>query len=230
MFDSGAGAGTEPADASATQTATDITTPTNTPPPTAAPGTVPAAPESSPVTTIAPAAVAPTPSTEPEIVTVAAGSFMSRTHPGAGVATVLTDGSSQRFLRFENFSTDNGPDLNVYLTVAGADAPEGEFDDDFVDLGNLKGNIGDQNYEIPPEVDLERYDTVVVWCVRFGVAFTTADLVASLTSGHIGRTPCGVSAGTQLVRPAISDHVRKGLRDPFSGRRGRRRPHVGTAQ
>lgn len=177
VFDSGAGAGTEPADASATQTATDITTPTNTPPPTAAPGTVPAAPESSPVTTIAPAAVAPTPSTEPEIVTVAAGSFMSRTHPGAGVATVLTDGSSQRFLRFENFSTDNGPDLNVYLTVAGADAPEGEFDDDFVDLGNLKGNIGDQNYEIPPDVDLERYDTVVVWCVRFSVAFTTADLV-----------------------------------------------------
>jgi hypothetical protein len=175
VFDSGVGA--EPADASATRTATPTNTPppTQTPPPTAPPGTTAAAPDSSPVTTTAP--VAPTPSTEPEIVTVAAGSFMSRTHPGAGVATVLTDGSSQRFLRFEEFSTDNGPDLNVYLTVADADAPEDEFDDDFVDLGNLKGNIGDQNYEIPPDVDLARYDTVVVWCVRFSVAFTTADLV-----------------------------------------------------
>ena len=47
---------------------------------------------------------------------------------------------------------------------------------EFVDLGDLKGNIGEQNYEIPPDVDLERFDTVVIWCVRFGVAFAAADL------------------------------------------------------
>jgi hypothetical protein len=114
-----------------------------------------------------------------EIVTLYRGTFGPRSHPGEGVASVLTDGSAQRFLRFEQFATDNGPDLNVYLTTADADADEGDFDDDgeYVDLGNLKGNIGDQNYEIPPDVDLARFDTVVVWCVRFGVAFTTADLV-----------------------------------------------------
>ena len=114
-----------------------------------------------------------------EIVTEASGTFIDRSHPAEGVATVLGDGSGQRFLRFERFATDNGPDLNVYLSAADPDAPAGEFDDDFIDLGDLKGNIGDQNYEIPADVDLSRYRTVVIWCVRFGVAFGAAELMAS---------------------------------------------------
>ena len=112
--------------------------------------------------------------TEP--VAVASGTFRDRSHPTVGRALVLSDGSAQRFLRFEGFETDNGPDLNVYLSTAAPDAPAGRLDDDFVDLGNLKGNVGDQNYEIPAEVDLERYRTVVIWCVRFSVAFGTAEL------------------------------------------------------
>ena len=108
-----------------------------------------------------------------------AGDFVDRSHPSAGVASVLGDGSGQRFVRFENFETDNGPDLNVYLSTAPPDAPAGDFDDDFIDLGDLKGNVGPQNYEIPEGTDLERYSTVVIWCVRFGVAFGTAGLVAS---------------------------------------------------
>ncbi|MEM7287987.1 MAG: DM13 domain-containing protein [Actinomycetota bacterium] len=113
---------------------------------------------------------------EIEIVTLAEGQFIDRSHPAVGTALVLNDGTDQRFLRFEDFATDNGPDLNVYLTTADADAPAGDFDDEFIDLGDLKGNIGSQNYEIPPDVDLERFDTVVIWCVRFGVAFGAADL------------------------------------------------------
>lgn len=113
---------------------------------------------------------------EPEIVTLVSGSFVDRSHPAEGTALVLNDGTEQRFLRFEDFATDNGPDLNVYLSTAPADAPPGDFDDEFVDLGDLKGNIGDQNYEIPPDVDLDRFTTVVIWCVRFGVAFGAADL------------------------------------------------------
>jgi hypothetical protein len=112
----------------------------------------------------------------PEIVSLLDGVFVPRSHPGEGTVTVLNDGTMQRFLRFEDFATDNGPDLNVYLTTADADAPADQFDQEFVDLGDLKGNIGPQNYEIPPDVDLERFDTVVVWCVRFSVAFTAADL------------------------------------------------------
>ena len=88
---------------------------------------------------------------------------------------MLNDGTQQRFLRFEDFATDNGPDLNVYLSSAPADAPAGEFDDDFVDLGDLKGNVGAQNYEIPTSVDLSHHSTVVIWCVRFRVAFGAAE-------------------------------------------------------
>jgi hypothetical protein len=89
------------------------------------------------------------------------------------VAKIITDGS-RRFLRFEDFETDNGPDLNVYLTTTG---PDGGVGDDPIDLGNLKGNIGDQNYELGPEIDLDRYTTVFIWCVRFSVAFGAAALV-----------------------------------------------------
>ena len=55
---------------------------------------------------------------EPQIVVEAAGSFIDRSHPTEGDAMVLGDGSGQRFLRFEDFRTDNGPDLNVYLSAA----------------------------------------------------------------------------------------------------------------
>jgi hypothetical protein len=109
-------------------------------------------------------------------ITLASGSFVDRSHPAEGVASVLTDGTDERFLRFEDFATDNGPDLNVYLSAAPPDAPAGDFDDEFVDLGDLKGNIGNQNYEIPADVDLDRYRSVVIWCVRFGVAFGAAEL------------------------------------------------------
>ena len=115
---------------------------------------------------------------EPQIIVEAAGSFIDRSHPTEGSATVLGDGSGQRFLRFEDFRTDNGPDLNVYLSTAPPDAPAGDFDDDFVDLGDLKGNVGAQNYEIAAGLDLNRYSTVAIWCVRFGVVFGTAELTA----------------------------------------------------
>jgi hypothetical protein len=147
-----------------------------TPLPTTAPtASDPPAATDAPVVTEAPAVTAPP---QPQIVTLAEGTFIPRgRYSGAGNALVLNDGSEQRFLRFEQFSTDNGPDLRVYLSASDANGDSGAFDDDFVDLGVLKGNIGDQNYEIPPDVDLSVYDTVVVWCVRFSTPFTAADLM-----------------------------------------------------
>ncbi len=123
-----------------------------------------------------PAEVVPEPSGPAEVVRLVEGAFIDRSHPTEGVAVVLNDGTEQRFLRFEDFATDNGPDLNVYLSSAPADASAGEFDDDFVDLGDLKGNVGAQNYEIPTSVDLSHHSTVVIWCVRFSVAFGAAEL------------------------------------------------------
>jgi hypothetical protein len=124
-----------------------------------------------PVTTAVPATAA----TAPVVRVEAAGSFISREHDTSGHAAILTDGN-QRFLRLTDFSTSNGPDVHVYLTAGvTADGPEGAFDDDFVELGGLKGNIGDQNYEVPASVD-DRYRTVVIWCDRFNAVFGAADL------------------------------------------------------
>jgi len=117
-------------------------------------------------------AVSP-PAAEP--VTLLSGSFISRDHGTSGVADVLDVGGTS-YLRIEDLDTDNGPDLFVYLTANVADGPEGAFDDDFVDLGGLKGNVGNQNYEIPPGTDLTRYSTVVIWCDRFDSAFGAANL------------------------------------------------------
>lgn len=103
-----------------------------------------------------------------EVVTVVSGDFSGESrYEINGQAIVLNDGTEQRFLRFENFESDNGPDLKVYLR-----ADDGEF----VSLGDLKGNIGDQNYEIPADVDLSVFSTVEIWCERFGVGFGGAEL------------------------------------------------------
>ena len=115
----------------------------------------------------------------PQIRVEASGEFISRSHPTQGQVEVLGDGTGQRFLRFEDFRTDNGPDLNVYLSAAPPDAPVGQFTDVYVDLGDLKGNVGSQNYEIPRDLDLDLYSTVVIWCVRFSVIFGAAELVPS---------------------------------------------------
>jgi hypothetical protein len=103
------------------------------------------------------------------------GRFISREHDTAGHAAIITDGR-QRFVRLTDFTTSNGPDVHVYLTAGvTADGPEAAFDDDFVELGALKGNLGDQNYEVPPAAD-GRYRTVVIWCDRFNAVFGAADL------------------------------------------------------
>jgi hypothetical protein len=111
---------------------------------------------------------------DPGQVTVeASGRFVSGEHDTSGDATVLGNGTSQRFLRFEDFETSNGPDVNVHLVNSAAGGHS-----DYVDLGDLSGNIGNQNYEVPDSVDLATYDTVVIWCVRFSVAFGEAELAA----------------------------------------------------
>ena len=86
----------------------------------------------------------------------------------------LPDGT--RIVRFEDFATDNGPDLLVYLSTGEADGSTG-FTDDFVDLGVLHGNIGDQNYEVPDDVDLDRYTSAVIYCKRFSAPFGAAEIL-----------------------------------------------------
>ena len=107
---------------------------------------------------------------------MARGAFVSLDHHTSGTVRVLAGGDGRRVVRFEALDTSNGPDLYVYLVANRADGPEQAFDDDYVSLGRLKGNQGDQNYEVPADVDLERLSTVVIWCDRFNSAFGAADL------------------------------------------------------
>jgi hypothetical protein len=97
-------------------------------------------------------------------------------YDGEGTALLLSLSDGSRVLRFEDFATSNGPDLFVYLSAAPADGPAAAHDDDFVNLGGLKGNIGSQNYEVGPDVDLDRYRSVVIWCRRFRAGFAVASL------------------------------------------------------
>lgn len=93
-------------------------------------------------------------------------------HKGEGSATAYAfpDGSS--ILRFEDFSVTNGPALSVFLTKT-TDGTKGE---DAYDLGKLKGNKGNQNYDIPANIDLSDYESVLIYCVPFKVPFASAVL------------------------------------------------------
>jgi hypothetical protein len=111
-------------------------------------------------------------------VALLSGEFGSRSrYTVTGTATVFQLEDGTRLLRLEDFASTNGPDLYVYLTVANAVDDDGALNMDFVDLGLLAGNIGNQNYVIPDDVDLSLYDTVVIWCRRFTVGFGAADLM-----------------------------------------------------
>ena len=109
--------------------------------------------------------------------TLAAGSFHSVAHRTKGTASIYQLADGTRILRLANFETSNGPDVHVYL-VAANDASDSETvkEAGFVELGSLKGNIGDQNYDIPADADLAKYRAVTIWCKRFSVNFGTAPL------------------------------------------------------
>ena len=90
-------------------------------------------------------------------------------HNVEGVAKVITLADGKTFLRLENLKATNGPDLYVYLSTDKGSS-------DIVDLGRLKGNIGNQNYEIPTGTDLSKYSTVLIWCKAFSTLFGSAKL------------------------------------------------------
>ncbi len=90
-------------------------------------------------------------------------------HDAEGRAFVLLLDDGTKFLRFEDFKATNGPDLYVYLSTDNQAS-------DFVNLGRLKANMGNQNYEIPSEVNLSKYSNVLIWCKAFSVLFGSAEL------------------------------------------------------
>jgi len=117
---------------------------------------------------------------------LATGEFHSGAHETKGMAAVLQLADGKKTLRLTNFATSNGPDVHVYL-VAAQDAKDNDTvtKAGFVDLGTLKGNIGDQNYELPANADLAKYRAVTIWCKRFSVNFGTAPLNSSMQSMNV---------------------------------------------
>jgi hypothetical protein len=93
-------------------------------------------------------------------------------HFGEGDALIIETEPGKYVLRFENFSVRNGPDLFVYLS----EDSTGESIEEALNLGSLKATDGAFNYEIPPEIDVSRVKSVVVWCRQFSVLFAHAEL------------------------------------------------------
>ena len=124
-------------------------------------------------------AAAPAGTVTAEPVALAVGRFHSVAHETMGQAAIYQLPNGKRVLRFTEFATSNGPDVQIYL-VATTDASDDETVTraGFVNVGAMKGNQGDQNYELPDDLDLTKYRAVTVWCRRFGVNFGTAPLGA----------------------------------------------------
>ena len=92
-------------------------------------------------------------------------------HNAEGLARVIPLGDGSTSLRLENFKSTNGPNVHLYLaTDKGAS--------NFIDLGRLKANNGNQNYNIPHGTDLAKYNMVLIWCRDFSVLFGSAQLKA----------------------------------------------------
>ncbi len=103
-----------------------------------------------------------------ELMPLLAAPFVPSAHEVSGRVAIY-EINNQKILRFEDFNTVNGPDLFIYLATDATAT-------DFVNLGEIKATKGNVNYDLPVGVDLNKYDTVLVWCKQFKVLFSYAEL------------------------------------------------------
>ena len=105
-------------------------------------------------------------------VALATGPFKVADEGSAsGTATLIKRAEGGRVLTLTKFAVNNGPDLRVYLVPG-----DGKDTGKHIDLGGLKGNKGNQKYDVPGSADVAKYKTVVIWCRAFSVAFARATL------------------------------------------------------
>lgn len=132
-----------------------------------------------------PVAVTPTTSTPGQPppagpVVVSRGSLISHEHSTSGTVSIIEQPDGSRVLAIEDLDTTTGPDVHVWLSQG--DVVEGfagwrtAADVPHVDLGMIKGNKGNQVYEIPADVELGDYPSVFLWCVKFSVSFGAAEM------------------------------------------------------
>lgn len=107
------------------------------------------------------------------------GKLEGKAHATSGRATIYESAEGKRYLRLSDFATSNGPDVHVLLARAEDESLKQEIvkgDLDGLELGSLKGNQGDQNYDLPAATDLQQYQAVVIYCERFHAVFGVAKL------------------------------------------------------
>jgi len=111
--------------------------------------------------------------------TLFTGKFHGKVHATSGRATVYQEADGKLVLRLTNFKTSNGPDVHVILVATKDAMDDANFlkdNTEKLELGKLKGNEGDQNYEIPAGTDLTKFRTVSIYCERFNANFGAAPL------------------------------------------------------
>jgi Electron transfer DM13 len=124
------------------------------------------------------------PSNVGELMPLFTGQFSSGAHSTSGRATIYQQPDGSRVLRLTNFSTSNGPAVHVILSDRTGVMPDKDMnlgdsksaDYKNRDLGELKGNLGDQSYPIPSSVDIGKSSTIAIYCARYHVVFGTAKL------------------------------------------------------
>ena len=107
------------------------------------------------------------------------GRLEGKAHQTSGRGTVYKTSDGRQYLRLTDFSTSNGPDVHVILARSddenlNQEIVKGQLDS--VELGSLKGNQGDQHYDLPASVDLHKYNAAVIYCERFHAVFGVARL------------------------------------------------------
>ncbi len=103
--------------------------------------------------------------------------FYNVVHTGSGTAQLLKNLDGSYVVRLEQFQTENGPKLEVYLSAAVKPSSSAVVSSNaFVNLGDLKSTNGSQNYVVPSSVDISKFNSVVIWCSTFSVNFASAAL------------------------------------------------------
>jgi hypothetical protein len=99
---------------------------------------------------------------------LASGAFLGVGHTASGTATIY-ESMGKRTVVLDPYSSQNGPDLKVYLSKSD-DASE------YVNLGQLKSTMGKQSYDVPAAVNVNEYPYVLIWCEEFSVLFARAKM------------------------------------------------------
>ena len=114
-----------------------------------------------------------------EPVAVASGQFRDGDsfHKGSGAVTLYRLPTGEGLVRFEGLNVTNGPDLRVLVTAHPDPMTRADVHDaDYTEIGKLKGNKGDQNYDVPADLDLASIRSIVIYCAPFQVVFSVAPL------------------------------------------------------